>query len=239
MTTTESAGTATADDTAPADTTGAADDTSVAPPLRLFGPRGRHRRPRPRKVLLAAGGLALAAGALSLVRPTPDSGLGSLGTPEAEPWASDDSGTDSGTGRSTNAAAAVDTVPRVSPSATSAMGGLTATPTAAATVVPTPNATSVPAALERDPATTIPQAPNATAPRPTATSAGPQAPPAAAPSRPAASPSPKPSSPSPSPSPSQSDRPGVCVPIIGLCVDPLAARDDAPREARTAPRHGG
>ncbi|PNG16182.1 hypothetical protein C1J00_43420, partial [Streptomyces cahuitamycinicus] len=32
--------------------------------------RGRHRKPRPRKVLLAAGGLALAAGALSLLRLT-------------------------------------------------------------------------------------------------------------------------------------------------------------------------
>ncbi|MFJ6554249.1 hypothetical protein ACIQNT_18680 [Streptomyces luteogriseus] len=30
--------------------------------------RGRHRKPRPRKVLLAAGGLAVAAGALSLLR---------------------------------------------------------------------------------------------------------------------------------------------------------------------------
>ncbi|NEC30932.1 serine/threonine protein kinase, partial [Streptomyces sp. SID8111] len=31
-------------------------------------PRGRHRKPRRRKVLLVAGGLALAAGTLGLVR---------------------------------------------------------------------------------------------------------------------------------------------------------------------------
>lgn len=52
---------------------------------RLFAPRGRHRRPRPRKVLLAAGGLALAAGALSLVRMSPDSGVSGLGATESDP----------------------------------------------------------------------------------------------------------------------------------------------------------
>src|SRR5690349_20801821 len=47
-------------------------------------PRGRHRRPRPRKVLFAAGGLALAAGVLSLVRLSPDpGGAGGPGTAEA------------------------------------------------------------------------------------------------------------------------------------------------------------
>ncbi|CCK27847.1 putative membrane protein [Streptomyces davaonensis JCM 4913] len=240
MTTTESARTATADNTAADDTDdtvapddrGAADDTAVTPPLRLFGPRGRHRRPRPRKILLAAGGLALAAGALSLVRLTPESGLGSLGTPEAEPWTTDDSGTDPGTGHSTNAAATVDTVPRVSPSATSAMGGLTAAPTETNGLGPTPSGTAVPPPLNRDPATTIPEAPQTTAPQPPTTSAAPQP-------RPTTSPNPQPSSAPPSPAPSPADRPGVCLPIIGLCVDPLTARDDSPSEARTAPRHGG
>ncbi|MEU9732373.1 hypothetical protein AB0E07_13110, partial [Streptomyces sp. NPDC048002] len=61
------------------------DDTSATAVPRLFGPRGRHRRPRPRKVLLAAGGLALAAGALTLVRLPPASGPGGLAAPEAEP----------------------------------------------------------------------------------------------------------------------------------------------------------
>ncbi|EFD67115.1 conserved hypothetical protein, partial [Streptomyces lividans TK24] len=43
-------------------------------PRYAWGRRGRHRRPRPRKVLLAAGGLALAAGALSVVRLLPGPG---------------------------------------------------------------------------------------------------------------------------------------------------------------------
>ncbi|MDX5568842.1 hypothetical protein PYK79_43700, partial [Streptomyces sp. ID05-04B] len=67
--------------------------------------RGRHRRPRPRKVLFAVGGLALAAGVLSLLRPTPDTGgAGALGTAEAEPRpdlvtsADDDAGDTAGKG---------------------------------------------------------------------------------------------------------------------------------------------
>ncbi|MGV9450768.1 hypothetical protein [Streptomyces sp. NPDC003635] len=201
---------------------GAEDSTAAVPPLRLFGPRGRHRRPRPRKALLAAGGLALAAGALSLVRLTPESGLGGLGAPEAEPWADGDTDTGpSGTDRATNAAATVGPVPRVSPSATSAMGGLTTTPTASATLVPTPSATT--AAPPPDPGTTtIPQAPNTPAPQPPRTTSP------STPQPPAAAPTPAPSRPaeppSPQPSPSPTDRPGVCVPIIGLCVDPLTAR---------------
>lgn len=43
-------------------------------PRYAWGRRGRHRRPRPRKVLLAAGSLALAAGALSVVRLLPGPG---------------------------------------------------------------------------------------------------------------------------------------------------------------------
>jgi hypothetical protein len=60
----------------PAEPTPDADGTTPpdTPGPRLFGSRSRHRRPRPRKVLLAAGGLALAAGALSLVRLMPDPG---------------------------------------------------------------------------------------------------------------------------------------------------------------------
>ncbi|MEU2881057.1 hypothetical protein ABZ651_33685, partial [Streptomyces sp. NPDC007070] len=46
--------------------------------------RGRHRRSRRRKALLAAGGLALAAGALGLVRLAPEYAGGGLGTAEAE-----------------------------------------------------------------------------------------------------------------------------------------------------------
>lgn len=191
-------------------------------PLRLFGSRGRHRRPRPRKVLLAAGGFALAAGALSLVRLTPESGFpGGLGAgpAEAEPRLDDpDTGMGTGTDRATNAAATVGTVPKVSPSATSALGGASATPTAGPSGVPLPSATTVlpsaPAGLTTPPAaiaTTIPDSPNTPAPAPTH--------PAPATSNPA--PQPAPSQPSASPTPQPSQPGGVCVPVIGLCVGPL------------------
>lgn len=197
--------------------------TEITPP-RLFGPRGRHRRPRPRKVLLAAGGLALAAGALSLVRMTPETGLpGGLGAgpAEAEPRP-DDPGADPD--RATNAAATVGSVPKVSPSATSAMGGASATPTADPSLVPLPTATTVPpsapAATTAPPAppafaTTIPDTPNTPAPATTH--------PAPATSSPA--PQPAPSQPTYSPAPQPDNQPGgVCVPVIGLCVGPLGGR---------------
>ena len=84
-----------------------------------FRPRGRHRRPRPRKVVLAAGGLAFAAGVLGLLRVVPD---GTGGGPVAGASAGDDGGTGTGVGdgglgregyaggvtdRATNAAVAV------------------------------------------------------------------------------------------------------------------------------------
>src|SRR4051794_30660251 len=50
-----------------------------------FRPPGRPRKPRPRKALFAVGGLALAAGVLSFVRPAPDVSVGGSGTAEAEP----------------------------------------------------------------------------------------------------------------------------------------------------------
>ncbi|WP_371669489.1 hypothetical protein OG985_18565 [Streptomyces sp. NBC_00289] len=194
-------------------------------PLRLFAPRvrGRHRRPRPRKVLLAAGGLALAAGVLSLVRLTPDSGVGGIDAAEAEPSA--DQGTDSDAGRSTNAAATIRKVPEMSPSSTSAMGGLGPSPTPDASLLPAPGApaspfTSAPAdaavATPAPDSTTIPDttyapAPTATPRPPTATA------PAGRPTRPPA-PAPAPSRTTAPPAPGA---PGLCVPIIGLCVDEL------------------
>ncbi|MER7570635.1 hypothetical protein [Streptomyces sp. NPDC126514] len=197
-----------------------APDPAAGAPARLFGPRGRHRRPRPRKALLAAGGLALAAGALSLVRLTPDSVPGGLGASEAEPWPYPDGDADPATDHATSPAAAVGPLPRVSPSATSVLGG----PDATATATPAPGRTgrtapatppaSPPALL--DPPTTIPEAPTTDAPQsPPATT--PPAPQPTAPSRPARTPAPQ-------PTPGPTDRPGVCLPVIGLCVDPLAGR---------------
>ncbi|WP_328932788.1 MULTISPECIES: hypothetical protein [unclassified Streptomyces] len=187
----------------------AEDTEEIAPPL----PRGRHRRPRPRKILLAVGGLAVAAGVLSLVRLAPESGVGGLGTAEAEPSPDATQSAD----RPANAAATIradpTAIPSTIPSATSVMGGESATPTTTSGVVPTPYATTAhppaevhPPAVPETPAAATP-APEAPAPHPTSSTAPEPTP---APSRPANSPSPAPS------------RPRLCVPIIGLCVDGLA-----------------
>jgi hypothetical protein len=192
-------------------------DAVDAVPQRLFGSRGRHRRPRPRKVLLAVGGLAVAAGALSLVRMAPEGGLGgALGTAEAEPRL-DDPHAGSGTDRATNAAATVAAIPKVSPSATAPMGGASATPTSAVTFVPVPSSTPAGAGAETPGPTTIPEAPNPTGEAPTSTRA-----PSPAPTQSTYTPPPPP--PTPTPQPSQPSGGGVCVPVIGLCLDPLGGR---------------
>ncbi|MET9384982.1 hypothetical protein ABZY09_28895 [Streptomyces sp. NPDC002928] len=169
--------------------------------------RGRHRKPRPRKVLLAAGGLALAAGVLSLVRMAPDSGVAGVGTAEADP------GPDAGGDRSTGAAATVAAVPGVSPSSTSVLGAVSTTPPPGVSFTPasSASATAVPSAAA--PAADTPTATPTTAPRSPATSAAPQ------PTLPA--PAPSSTTASPAPQPEQPGGPGLCVPIIGLCVDPL------------------
>ncbi|MFI2759630.1 hypothetical protein ACH5A3_12220 [Streptomyces echinatus] len=186
--------------------------------------RGRHRKPRPRKVLLATGGLALAAGVLSLVRVAPDSGVGAPGTAEAE--SRHDPGGAAAAGPANTAATVA--APTALPSATSAMGGRSLAPTSTGSPVPTaaadtdaapPGDTAVPAS---DPPAVPTGAPDTPAgpPRPTQTaSAPPQAPatpdPAPAPSR----------TPTPDPGTSKPDHGGVCVPVIGLCVDVLGGTD--------------
>jgi len=191
-------------------------DAVDAVPQRLFGSRGRHRRPRPRKVLLAVGGLAVAAGALSLVRMAPEGGLGGgLGTAEAEPRL-DDPHAGSGTDHATNAAATIPAVPKVSPSATSPMGGVSAMPTPGVSVVPVPSSTPAGAgAVDAPGPTTIPDAPN-----PTTAAPQPTQPPSPAPSQSTYTP---PQAPTPTPQPTQPSGGGggVCVPVIGLCVGPL------------------
>ncbi|MGW2616732.1 hypothetical protein [Streptomyces sp. NPDC001500] len=189
-------------------------------------PRGRHRRPRPHKVLFAAGGLALAAGVLSLVRLTPDAagpaGVGAAeADPQPDPFAS--TGADTGPGRSVDTAATV----APSPSAPSAMGGASADPAPEAGLLPgapgsptsvalTPGVTYTPAAP--GPAATqragTPHAPDAPRPAPSSSTAP----------RPSRTPAPAPATTPPAPQPSSTGtprRPGVCVPVVGLCVDPL------------------
>ncbi|MDG9712075.1 hypothetical protein [Streptomyces sp. DH10] len=184
--------------------------------------RGRHRKPRPRKALLAAGGLALAAGALSLVRLTSGPGTDSVGSVEAEPRPDP---VTTGTNEATHTAATGPAAPEASPSSPTALGGLPASPgtrgPAAASRTPssTYTATSAdtrgahttaaprPAAV---PDTTNPPAPSARdndkAPRPARTPPSP-------PNRTAPSPAPEPEK------QKEPEDPRLCVPVIGLCVD--------------------
>ncbi|NUR02668.1 MAG: hypothetical protein HOY79_40900 [Streptomyces sp.] len=162
-------------------------------------------------MLFAVSGLALAAGALSLVRMAPDSGSAGLGTTEADPV--QDPGTD--TGQSSTTVAAAETAPRVSPSATYAMGGASPTPTAPSAFVPLQTAPSL---APTPGTTTIPISPDAPAPTTTQQQPATQAP------APRPTPTPARTTPPPTPQPSETDQPGLCVPAIGLCVDSLARR---------------
>ncbi|WP_432171114.1 hypothetical protein [Streptomyces sp. 1222.5] len=174
--------------------------------------RGRHRKPRPRKVLLAAGGLALAAGVLSLVRVAPESGVGVPGTAEAEPRPDHGGGATEGAART---AAAVAADPTALPSATSAMGGRSLTPADSGTPTAVASATAAAPHGETAPPTTVPtgapSAPGGT-PRPSATTSAPR-------------PTPTTPTPTPTPTPSRStadpDPGGLCLPVISLCVDVL------------------
>ncbi|MFD5816766.1 hypothetical protein [Streptomyces sp. NPDC127038] len=190
-------------------------------PLPLRTVRGRHRKPRRRRVLFAVGGLALAAGVLSLTRMTPDAVTGGTagGNTEADPVATATDNDPAGHAAPTVAAMPTPTVAGAAP-ASPAMGGTSPAPTSDPDGIPAPvptSATTVPAARSGHPATAapgttgIPTAPVTTAPaaRPT----------------PAASPTAEPPRHTPSPAPSAStpphQQPGVCVPIVGICVNGL------------------
>ncbi|MDX3371650.1 hypothetical protein PV387_37635, partial [Streptomyces sp. ME02-6987-2C] len=98
-------------------------------PRYAWGRRGRHRRPRPRKVLLAAGGLALAAGALSVVRLLPGPGGDTGGVRAgAEPRVESGGRDPSPDPATAPAAGTVGEPSGAGPSATSAMGGLSGSP---------------------------------------------------------------------------------------------------------------
>ncbi|MHA5054320.1 hypothetical protein [Streptomyces sp. SD15] len=189
----------------------------TAEPLRNRPARGRHRRPRPRRMLFAVGGLALAAGALSLVRMAPDSVVGGGGNAEAK----------SSAGVLTDEA--VDTEPSVwaVPSARPASSdGTTAPPTAGVSLVPA--GTTSPAGPVGSagpvPRTTPPAAiPSARAGAPDTTTGIPTAPVPSQPVPPPAASTPA-QQPPPTPTPPPSgttDTPGLCVPIVGICVNDL------------------
>ncbi|MFF4734039.1 hypothetical protein ACFY3M_54635 [Streptomyces mirabilis] len=185
-------------------------------PLRDRGGRGRHRKPRSRRTLFAVGGLALAAGALSLARMAPESVVGGgSGNTEAEPRPG------VATDEALDAAPTVWAVPSAhpaSPGPTGAQGGA-ATPTSGVSPAPTapstaasPSATAtIPSARASAPVGSLPD----TTGIPTA--------PVVVPSQPHTQPPPAPSptTRTPAPAPTQNP-PGLCVPIVGICVNDLA-----------------
>lgn len=178
--------------------------------------RGRHRKPRSRRVLLAAVGLTVAVGLLGLVRITPEARLSAPGTAEAESRPSpaatavQSAHTDASVraappGRAPAASpqassGAVPAPDATSPTGTSAVGTSVPTP------VPSPAATArtAPPAATSAPGSTVTRPPTAT------TSTNPRPAPVPAPGRTSVHPA-------PSPAPSRSE--GLCVPIIGLCLD--------------------
>lgn len=176
--------------------------------LRLL-PAGRHRKPRPRRLVLAAGGIALASGALGLVHLASPPTTGGGGSAEAQPRIG-------ATTRST-APASVRAVPSAGEPGGSATAGTAAggAPRAAtATVRPFAQPSSA-APRTADTATGIPDAPSS----PTASRISRS--PTTATTPPAGSPAPSPHT-ATAPAPDQ-DPPGLCVPIVGLCVDGLTA----------------
>ncbi|WP_415939130.1 hypothetical protein [Streptomyces sp. 039-1] len=202
----------------------------AADPLLPGSGRGRHRRPRRRRVLFAAGGLALAAGVLSLARMAPESmtGIGGGGGPaDAEPRGGTPTAAD--TDPADDAVTTVEAVPPPArpgaATATAVMGGESADPTPGAgpTPGPTPTASggAAPAGHADDPDTgdLDTGGPGATGiPTDTSTTRPPQAPdPAPTATAPRHTPTQAPTTGAPAPT----HRPGVCVPIVGICVGGL------------------
>ena len=160
-----------------------------------------------------------AAGALSLLRLASGPGT-DAGTVEAEPRPDPVTTTDD----ATQTAATFPAAPDASPSSPTALGGPPPSPVTKG-ARPSPSATTgTPvAATAADPAsTTIPDTPNTPAPAPTASGGGDTPRPAPAPTAP-----PGRTAPAPAPTPEEPKKPhdpGLCVPVIGLCVDSPTGR---------------
>ncbi|SMF13331.1 hypothetical protein [Streptomyces sp. Amel2xC10] len=196
-------------------------------------PRGRHRRPRQRRVLFAAGGLALAAGVLSLVRLTSEpGGVAGLGTAEAEPHPDPVIGGAPSTGLPAEAGATVSPTPTNA----SPMGGTSGTPTPEASRVPSASGTpGGPASVAPVPGTgsgsaqvtpgAIPLPPRGPSPAPSAPDDDPRPAPTTPTRQPAPTPPAAPTTAPTAPAPAQPGHPGLCVPIIGLCVDALGGQN--------------
>ncbi|MFJ5261240.1 hypothetical protein ACIQAC_12345 [Streptomyces sp. NPDC088387] len=196
---------------------GSQSDTRIGT-LRLWA-RGRHRRPRPRGLLLAAVVLTLAAGTLSLAALIPGGGGSGFRTTDAGPYPGypdrpvTHTRTDAATDASTNAAIpvppdAADITPNAGHSATTPPG----------TPVPGPS-TAVPPHGDPDgpSAATPPRRGTTPAPTPPRETAPPPSQPRPTTSAPVPTPTPSRTTPPPAPE----DPPRLCVPIIGLCVGGL------------------
>ncbi|MEW2076044.1 hypothetical protein AB0941_20785 [Streptomyces sp. NPDC013433] len=183
------------------------------PPAGTSRFRGRHRKPRPRKALLAAGSLAMAASAVTLVRLATTQGDGTdIGAETGpRPVLHTDTGTPTGSSTgSPTTSEATGPAPEASPSSPTVLGGKDRAPL-------TPPEPSSPAR----PPTTAPAAASTPATRLPAT-LRPQPPAPPSPSTPG-TPPPAPRDPAPEqpdgPDPGHDHDPGgLCVPIIGLCV---------------------
>ncbi|MEU0342185.1 hypothetical protein ABZ092_25300 [Streptomyces bobili] len=203
---------------------GAAPVGDEAVDVRLGAPsraRGRHRRPRPRKALFATGGFALAVGALSLLRLTADSGVDTAEAgPRLRPTA--DTRPETDTGNASDAAATASGSPEPTSTAPAPTGnggtapsGASVPSTAPASAVRTPSGPYAPR-------TRPPSDEGAPAPAVTSSS-GSSAPP---PAGPTATPAPGPGTVPPAPGPT--NRPGLCLPVVGLCVEALDALEPLP-----------
>ncbi|MFI2423800.1 hypothetical protein ACH5A7_06800 [Streptomyces sp. NPDC018955] len=187
------------------------------PPAGTSRLRGRHRKPRPRKALLAAGGLAVAASAVTLVRLVTTQGDGTDVGAEAGPHPVLHTDTGTPTGSSTASPArseAAGPAPEASPSSPTALGGKDRAPLTASEPSSTARPPTTVPATASDPATRPPAARRSQPPAPPSPS--PPGTPPPAPRDPAPE---RPDGPDPGPGHDpDADPGGLCVPIIGLCV---------------------
>ncbi|MDQ1026546.1 hypothetical protein QF035_004128 [Streptomyces umbrinus] len=205
---------------------------TTPPEPALTRPRGRHRKPRPRRILFAVGSLALAAGALSLLRmaPQPTGGDTGMEATDIDPSAA---GSTDNPARDDAGAVPVAAPPTTgaSPSPTATTGPSGSTSTSEPNRLNGRDEPSKPNGSYGPPGASAPGAqrgatgpagPRDPAPNPSGdlqdtvpiTTTPPARPPAATPTAPA----PTPTSLG---APQNPARPGtgLCVPVVGLCFD--------------------
>lgn len=217
---------------------------TTPPEPALARPRGRHRKPRPRRILFAVGGLALAAGALSLLRmaPQPTGGDTGVEATDIDPSAAGSTDNPAQDDAGAVPVAAQPPTTGAPPSATATTGPSGAASTSEPNRLDGlnkpnqsygPNGRATPGAQSRatgpagipgpGPAGPLNPAPNPSAAlqdtlRPiTATPPSRAGQQPAAPRPPAATP-PAPASPDAPQNPARPGK-GLCVPIVGLCFD--------------------